>query len=120
MTAVYNRLPVRDVRRVRLGRWVWLVTDGIGGPILAAGHARTRGAAEVDSSLAQADCKPSLLVRVERAADRLRRECLPVRVRVDELGRVCVRPVCACTTRDEVRVLAAFLAITGAVRWEVA
>jgi hypothetical protein len=55
---------------------------------------------------------------MERVADRLRREGLPVVARLDDQDRVCVRPLCACSDVDHRRVMRAFLAITHTVRWE--
>lgn len=116
MTATYSRFAHRHTpRRVGL-RWAWEITDGIGGSVLAEGRAWTRIGANEASILAQIACEPSLALLVERAADRLARQGLPVRARLDEQDRVCVTPLCACSTRDEVRVLREFLAITPNVR----
>jgi hypothetical protein len=55
---------------------------------------------------------------MERVADRLRREGLPVVARLDEQDRMCVRPLCACSDVDHRRVMRAFLTITRTMRWE--
>lgn len=116
MTATFNRFANRHVWPAGLFRWQWEITDGIGGRVLAEGHTFTRVGADTDSIRAQIDCEPSLALRVEQAADRLLRKGLPVRARLDEQNRVCVTPLCPCSTRDEVRMLAAFLAVTPDVR----
>lgn len=121
MTApTYTRFTAVHAVHLGLLRWAWEVTDGYTGPLLATGTCHTRRGAQIAGTFAAAACVPSLGLRLEWTADRLRREGLPVLVRVDEQGRVCVRPQCACSTWDEVRVLRAFLALTSAVRWEVA
>jgi hypothetical protein len=103
----------------RLFRRTWRVTDGRTDVVLASGTAFTRRGAERARATAAAGCEPCLALRLELVADRLGREGLHVAVRLDAQDRVCVRPLCACSTRDEVRVLRAFLALTSAVRWEV-
>lgn len=119
MTApTYTRFQATHTFRLRPFRWAWEVTDGHTGPVLATGTTRTRRGAQIAAAFAAAACEPALSLRLEWAADRLRREGLPVQVAVDEQGRVCVRPLCPCSTRDEVRVLRVFLALTSAVRWE--
>ncbi|GAA2696347.1 hypothetical protein [Actinoplanes palleronii] len=120
MTApTYRRAPHRHVWQTRLGRWEWEVTDGIGGLVLAAGSTWTRAGAQIDSGIAQVLCVPSLELRLEWAADRLRREGLPVTVRQDEQGRVCVTPLCACSDAGHRHVMQEFARIVGSVRWEV-
>ena len=118
----YHLVPHPVVQREGLFRVSWAVTDGIGGPVLASGHRRTKGSAQLDVTIAKALIKPSprriLQDRLAGIVGWLDRQGLQVDARIDEGGRVCVRPLCACSTRDEVRVLRAFLAITGAVRWE--
>jgi hypothetical protein len=114
----YTRFPATHPFRLGLLRWAWEVTDGYTGPVLATGTTRTRRGAQIAASFAAAACEPALSLRLQWIADRLRREGLRVSVRLDEQDRVCVRPLCACSTRDEVRVLRAFLAITRTVRWE--
>jgi hypothetical protein len=115
----YTRFPAVHPFRLGLLRWAWEVTDGYTGPVLATGTTRTRRGAQIAASFAAAGCEPALSLRLQWIADRLRREGLRVSVRLDEKGRACVRPLCACSTRDEVRVLRAFLALTSNVRWEV-
>jgi hypothetical protein len=119
VTAPTYRLCARiNVHRTGFARWAWEVTDGLVGPLLASGTTWTRGGAEVDGALAAAGCEPCLALQMERVADRLRREGLPVVARLDEQDRVCVRPLCACSDVDHRRVMRAFLAITRTVRWE--
>jgi hypothetical protein len=119
MTATYFRSPHRNVWCVRPFRWDWEVTDGIGGRVLHSGHRWTRAGALLDADLALLDCEPALQLQLDRTAERLTREGLPVTVRLDDQNRACVRFLCACSTRDEVRVLGEFLAITANVRREV-
>jgi hypothetical protein len=114
----YTRFPATHPFRLGLLRWAWEVTDGYTGPVLATGTTRTRRGAQIAASFAAAGCEPALSLRLQWVADRLRREGLRVSVRLDEQDRARVRSLCACSTRDEVRVLAAFLALTSAVRWE--
>jgi hypothetical protein len=113
----YRRFARYDVYRRGLLNWEWQVTDGIGGKLLLSGHRWTRTGAALDAALAAAICVEAFEVRLERICDRLAADGLHVEVSVDEQDRVCVRPLCACSTRDEVRVLAAFLALTSDVLW---
>jgi hypothetical protein len=119
MTASYYRSPVRHVWCVRPFRWDWEVTDGIGGRVLASGRCWTRSGATLDTDLALLDCEPALQLRLDRAAERLTREGLPVRVRLDEQNRACVTPLCVCSDADHRHVMQEFARITGSVRWEV-
>lgn len=124
--ATYDRFPHHCVRYVRPFRWDWEVTDGIGGHILTdddgkplAGHRWTRGSAQLDAAIAAALSKPSprlvLEQRLSTIVGQLDRQGLQVEVSIDERDRVCVRPLCACTTWDRVRIARAFLAITAHV-----
>lgn len=126
----FRHFPRQNVWFVRPFRWDWEITDGIGGPVIVnehdeplAGHRWTRGSAELDAAIASARCSPSprriLEERLAWVVGRLHRNGLPVKATIDERDRVCVRPLCACSTYDEVRILREFLAITSAVRWEV-
>jgi hypothetical protein len=63
---------------------------------------------------------PTLADTVAAVVDRLHADGIDVSAEVDAQGRVCVHPLCACSDRDHRRVMAAFLAIAGVVRWEVA
>jgi hypothetical protein len=127
MTApTYRLFAHRHVWQTRIGRWDWEITDGIGGRVLddddkpLAGHTWTHVGADIDSIAAQAKCGPSRELRLEQAADRLRREGLPVLVRIDEQDRVCVRPLCACSDADHRHVMQELARIAASVRWEVA
>lgn len=105
----------------RLGHRTWEVTDGIGGPLLLSGWALTRAAAERAAADAAATCVPwTPQCDLDAIVERLHAEGLDVEAHYDDQSRVRVRPLCACSTWDEVRVLRAFLALTSAVRWEVA
>lgn len=107
--------------RVRALRWHWAVRDGYVGPIVAQGRSWTERGAQWRAARAVRRIEQAPLLTMERriakASARLRRAGIPVEVRMDR-GVVCVRPLCACSTADEVRVLAAFLAITSAVVWD--
>lgn len=119
MTATYSRFAHPHVWRTGLLRWDWEITDGLGGRVLDSGHAWTRVGADIESITAQIACEPSLALRLEQITDRLGREGIPVVARLDEQERVCVRPTCPCSDRDHRRVMKAFAAQVGPVRWEV-
>jgi hypothetical protein len=105
---------------MRVGaRWVWEVDDGYL-HVLAHDTAWTRWGAMRARDRFAATCRTpeaALLEDLAEVCERLHQVGIDVSAEVDEQGRVCVRPLCVCSTRDEVRVLAAFLALTGAVLW---
>lgn len=55
---------------------------------------------------------------LDAVVDRLHATGIDVTADLDDKGRVCVHPTCACSDRDHRRVMAAFLAIASVVRWE--
>ncbi|GIE46392.1 hypothetical protein [Actinoplanes lobatus] len=120
MTApTYRLFAFYNVTGGHLGHYDWEVTDGIGGPLLASGRSRTKRGAERAAADAAASCEEAIESRLERVRTRLAADGVRVDVRLDEQGRVCVHPACACSDVDHRRVMRAFLAIAGAVRWEV-
>jgi hypothetical protein len=110
-------------RRERFGCWSWLITDGMTGSALASGFAPTEQIALRHRLQAESRCRPESerpeterkQMRLDAACARLEAEGLPVAVRIDERDRVCVRPLCACSTPDRIRIARAFLAITARV-----
>jgi|SRR5690349_19351682 hypothetical protein len=116
----YTPMP----RRIRFGRWAWVITDGRTGPTLIAGRARTERAALRQRIHAELRCRPESerpeaereQLRLDAICERLHAAGIDVEARYDERHRVCVRPCCEVSTRDEVRMLAAFLAVTPDVR----
>jgi hypothetical protein len=106
-------------RRIRFGRWEWQITDGMTGPVLASGTAPTRGAALRRRIHAELRCR-SEQERLDAICAELHEQGIDVEAHYDKAHRVCVRPCCDVSTRDETRALAQFLAITSAVVWEVA
>jgi hypothetical protein len=119
---MYRKFARYDTYRRGLLAWEWQVTDGIGGTLLASGHRRTRRAALSDAMLAAAECRPwtpqgQLLADLDVVVERLHAAGIDVSAEVDERGRVCVRPLCACSDVDHRRVLLAFCRIVGPVRW---
>lgn len=106
-------------RRIRLGRWSWQITDGMTGPVLATGTAPTERAALRRRIHTELRCRPEQ-ERLDAICRELLADGIEVRARYDERHRVCVRPCCEVSTRDEVRALGAFLAITADVVLEVA
>lgn len=126
MTATFLHAPHQIVRYVRPFRWAWEVTDGWAGPILIdgrgkplAGHRWTKGGAQLDAAIAAGLCKPSprlvLEQRLTSVVARLDRADLRVEFRIDERDRVCVRPLCPCSTRDRVLIAREFLAVAAKV-----
>ena len=109
------------MRRVRLGRWTWTITDGMTGPTLASGTAWTARAAMRRRLWAEARChRRTPQHDLEEIVQQLHAEGIDVEAHFDDRQRVCVRPACACSDRDHRRVMAAFLAIASPVLWEVA
>lgn len=106
--------------RVGPFRWAWEVTDGIGGPVLLSGTTRTRGGADRARVFASAQCEPALELRLDWIVSRLHDDGIDVEFSVDERRHVCVKPCCKVSTRDEVRALREFLAITSDVEWVTA
>lgn len=120
MTApTYYRFPAYGPTGGHLGHRTWEVTDGTGGPLLASGWSWTKRCARHAAAEAAASCEEAIESRLERVRTRLAADGLRVTVRLDEQGRVCVHPLCACSDRDHRRVMRAFFAITSAVLWEV-
>jgi hypothetical protein len=119
---MYRKFARYDVYRRGLLNWEWQVTDGIGGLLLASGHRRTRRAALQGAMLATVSCRPwtpqgQLLADLDVVVERLHAAGIDVSAEVDERGRVCVRPACACSDRDHRRIMREFCAIVGPVRW---
>jgi hypothetical protein len=55
---LYTRFAAPRSRRLRLGRWEWAVTDGIGGPVLASGHTLTWYGTSRRLDRAMRSCRP--------------------------------------------------------------
>lgn len=119
-------------RRIHLGLWSWSITDGLTGPRVVGGTCRTEWGAHRLINRATRRCQlrktPPVLhpyarqrvtdAQVAAVCDRLwADEHIWVEALVDEQRRVCVLPCCEVTTVQEVRVLAAFEALTSSVRW---
>lgn len=125
MTAPTYRLFLYRPEPIRVGlcRWAWMVGDGYL-IVLAEGATPTRWGARRARDRFAGQCRSvaeaaelELKAALAEVVEQLHADGIDVVAELDERGRVCVRPLCACSTRDEVRVLAAFLAITSAVRW---
>lgn len=118
----YRNFTHYGPRYVRPLRWAWYVTDGIGGPLLLSGHRLTKRAAQRAAARAAATCvswESALTAQLAEVVARLHADGIDVTARLDR-GRVCVRPCCPCSDRDHRRAMAAFLAVTSTVAWEVA
>jgi hypothetical protein len=105
---------------VRIGvRWAWQVGDGrlirLGSgtalTLRTAMRARDRFAATCRTP------KAALLEDLAEVCERLHQDGIDVSAEVDERGRVCVRPACACSDKDHRRIMREFCAIVGPVRW---
>jgi hypothetical protein len=131
----YCRFAAPGARRIRAGRWAWWITDGLTGPVLAEGTARTEwgahralNAALSCSEMATGDCRcdrpvlaPLDQMTAYRLSSRLQRDGVPVTVRVDGpkgAGAVVLWPALALSTEQEVRVLRLVTAATDMpMRW---
>lgn len=121
MTApTYRLFAHHSARRVHLLWWAWEVADGYTGPLLAHGYRLTRRGAQHAAARYAAVCERWEDAQLAAIVARLHEDGIDVSARYDEQRRVCVRPCCEWTTRDEVRTLRAFLAITADVVLEVA
>lgn len=125
----YTKFPSPACRRVRLGRWTWAVTDGLGGPVLTGGTTRTERGAHRRIGQALSCCErqerpapetpvlhPLSPVEAEAIKERLAADGIPVTIRVGDW--VHLYPAGPVDTEGEVRALAAVKAVTDArVDW---
>lgn len=128
---LYTRFAAPRSRRIRLGRWEWAVTDGIGGPVLASGHTLTwyGTSRRLDRAVRSCRPRPHHITRDDRPArhplsaveavaicDDLAAEGIRIVIRLGDC--VDVTPCAAVDTAQEVRALAAVLGRTDVpVRW---
>lgn len=115
-------LHTPEPRRIRPGRWAWTVGDGWlctlgeGVTVTRWGAYRARDRfAETCRELTPEE--KAFRDALDAVCERLHADGIDVSAEVDERGRVCVRPLCACSDVDHRRVLLAFCRIVGPVRW---
>lgn len=120
----YSPMP----RRSRLGRWTWVITDGMTGRVIASGTALTEGGALRDRIRAEVRCEqrapytqepqhPLTVQEIAWISTVLDVAGIPVDLTVSG-GTVVVTPRRELTTSEEVRALRQVAGRTDApVRW---
>ena len=126
-TLLYTTFASPSRRRERLGRWTWTITDGLTGPVLLSGTARTAWGASRRIERALSRCcparpgpkRPLSPTAATSLTERLHADGIPVTVCAGDCVEVCAD--CPVTTEQEVAALTAVLAATDQrVKWREA